>query len=90
MSWKVHNYGNTRKLPYQGKFIEISKNGEFETDDQGLADAMSVYPFIGVIETEDFRKMPIWKLRQLASQKGIKGLARAPKKALIEKLSEVN
>jgi len=67
MSWKVHNYGNTRKLPYQGKFIEISKNGEFETDDQGLAEAMSAYPFIGVKETQDFRK-----------------------KALIEKLSEVN
>jgi len=89
MSWLIHNYGNTRKLPYQGKFIEITKNGGFETNDKGLADAMSAYPFIEVKEIEGFTKIPIWKLRQLASRKGLKGLTRASKKVLIQKLKEV-
>lgn len=91
--WKITNYGNSRKLPYKEKCIFLPKGGGFETNDQGVAEVLSGYPFITAEEIDDkvdnFGRTSITELRKLASQGGIKNYSKFNKKELIEKLSEV-
>ena len=55
----ITNFGNTRKLPYKGQFYFIAKNGEIETDDKELADALGSYMFIDVKQSENKNKVTV-------------------------------
>ena len=88
MKFRVWNFGRTREVPFRGKNIFLQKDSGFETDDEKLVDELRRFPYIKVEKIKDYGSMPIWELRRLASQKGLKGLTRAPKKVIIERLSE--
>lgn len=90
MKFRVWNFGRTREIPFKGKNIFLQKDSGFETSDEKLVDELRKFPYIKIEKIEDYGSMPIWELRRLASQKGLKGLTRVPKKVLIERLSEVS
>lgn len=90
MKFRIWNFGRTREVPFRGKNIFLQKDSGFETGDEKLVDELRKFPYIKIEEIKGYESIPIWELRRLASQKGLKGLTRAPKKVLIERLSEVN
>jgi len=87
MKFRVWNFGRTREVPFKGKNIFLQKDSGFETSDKKLVDELRKFPYIKIEEIQDYQGMPIWELRRLASQKGLKGLTRAPKKVLIGRLT---
>ena len=48
LKYVITNFGNTRKLPYNGEYYELTKNCSIETDNKELADTLGGYQFIGV------------------------------------------
>ncbi len=90
VKFRVWNFGRTREIPFKGKNILLQKDFGFEISDEKLVDELRKFPYIKIEKIEDYGSMPIWELRRLASQKGLKGLTRVPKKVLIERLSEVS
>jgi len=63
--FRIRNYGNTRKLPYKGQYIEISKNGFIETDDADLAKALGEFQFVDV----EVIKAPVKKKKKTKFKK---------------------
>ncbi len=51
-TYKITNYGNTRKLPYKGMYYELTKNCSITTEDKKLADALGEFQFIDVAVIE--------------------------------------
>ena len=88
----IRNYGNSRKLPYEGQFIEISKGKSIETEDLGLALALSEYPFIDLewpTEKKNQLKFKRTQLVRWATKLGIPGAFFEDKNTLIGKISGV-
>lgn len=86
MRYKIINHGNTRKLPYKGRYYFLKKRGGFETDSRGLAEALSAFPYIEAKEIEDFKGKTIQQLRKIASKKGISWIG-LKKKELIKEIA---
>jgi len=87
MKYRIINHGNTRKLPYKGKYYFLKKKGGFETENKGVAEALSSYPYIEARKIENFEGKTIQQLRKIASKKGISWIG-LKKVDLLNKLNE--
>ena len=47
--FEVRNYGNSRKVPHDGMFVEIGKKKTIRTNDQSLALRLAEYPYIDIL-----------------------------------------
>lgn len=92
MLYRIKNYGNSRSLPYKGMNIFVTKNQMIETEDKEMADALSAFPCLDIVETvdkENYEKINFFKLKKLARDKGIGFDKKTKKKELINRLNEV-
>ena len=79
-------------MPYEGKFVEIGKGREIQTDDFDFALALGQYPYIEVEwpkEKKDQLKFKRTQLVQWAAHLEIPDAFYLDKRALIGKISEV-
>lgn len=91
MLYKIFNCGNSRNLPYKGMSIFIAKKQMITTEDKGMADALSAYPYIDVItevKDENYDGIHFFKLKKIAQEKGIELYPKIKKKELIKLLEK--
>ena len=91
MVYRLYNYGNSRTLPYKGMNVFVGKNQFIDTEDKEMADALSAFPYLDIVETVDnegYEKMNFFKLKKLARDKGIELSTKIKKIELIKLLYE--
>lgn len=87
MSYRITNFGNTRKLPYRGRNIEITRNGSISTEDADMAAALGQFHMISVKPV--LGDMKRTELMRLAGEKGLEVSRSDTKQDLITKIREV-
>lgn len=87
MTYKITNFGNTRKLPYKSMNIEISRNCSISTEDADMAAALGQFHMISVKPVLDDMKRA--ELMRMAGEKGLEVSRSDTKQDLITKIKEV-
>lgn len=85
--WKIINHGNGVDIYVGGVRCYIAPNAIVETDNAEVVEAARKVSSLRI--TEIFDNLTVGKLRELASQRGLKNCSKLTKKKLIDKLSEV-
>ena len=89
--FEVRNYGNSRKIMYNGMAVEITKNSCIQTEDQDMAMRLSEFPYIDLVwpkKLKDQLKLKRQQLMKWASSLGIPDTFFDDKNSIIEKINE--
>ncbi|MBA7527671.1 hypothetical protein ES705_19849 [subsurface metagenome] len=91
MIYRLYNYGNSRTVPYKGMNVFVGKNQFLDIEDKEMADALSAFPCLDIVETadkENYEKMNFFKLKKLAKDKDIEFDKKIKKIEVIKLLNE--